>query len=128
MGMKYLAGDFPEGTSTSVMFGQPMLSIAKGTTATGLRVWQPETLLLKDHTKRVEVMTEENKKRLLGKAAWGVVGFTVLGPLGAIAGLFLAGNKREICFVCHLKDDRSFMATADSKTYQKLLASSFSNK
>ena len=122
MGMKYLAGDFPEGAETSVMFGQPMLTVPTG------NAWKPETHLLKEVVQSVEVMTEENKKHFLGKAAWGVVGLAALGPLGAIAGLFLGGNKKEICFICTLKNGKSFMATADSRVYQQLLAASFAKR
>ncbi|MFZ5763332.1 MAG: hypothetical protein ACOY8P_10455 [Thermodesulfobacteriota bacterium] len=69
---------------------------------------------------RVEIMTEENKKKMLSTAAWGAVGALAIGPVGLLAGALSGGNKKEITFACYLKDGRKFMGTTDSKTYTKL--------
>ena len=73
----------------------------------------------------VELVTEENQKKFVGSAGWGLVGLATLGPLGGLAGVLAGGNKKEVCFACKLKDGRNFLATADSRTYQAFLAASF---
>lgn len=83
---------------------------------------------------RVEILTEENKKKIFGSAGWGltgaVLGSLIAGPVGlaaGIAGILKGGNKKEICFACFLRDGRKFMAIADNKTYQTILARAFNN-
>ena len=41
----------------------------------------------------IEIITEENKKKVAGTMAGGAAGLLLLGPLGAIGGLLLGGNK-----------------------------------
>jgi len=75
---------------------------------------------LKKEVQSVEIMTEDNKKKFLGSAAFGAIGGLAFGPIGAVAGLLAGGNKRDVTFACYLKDGRKFMATADSKTFTKI--------
>jgi len=70
----------------------------------------------------IELVTEQNKKKFIGAAGWGIVGALALGPLGALAGLLAGGNKKQICFACELKDGKRFMGVADAKVYQLLCA------
>ena len=115
---KYMAGDFPEGTLASDKRGALSLIIPTG------NFWKPEPLQLKDNVKNVEVVTEENKAKILGKVGWGIAG-SLLGPVGTVAGLVLGGRKKEIVFVCELKDGKRFIGKADPKTHQKLLVLCF---
>ncbi|MBS1992510.1 MAG: hypothetical protein JSS83_18430 [Cyanobacteria bacterium SZAS LIN-3] len=46
----------------------------------------------------------------------------LFGPLGMLAGLTLGGNRKQICALCELKDERKFLALMDSKVYQQLMA------
>lgn len=111
MAFKIIAGDFPESTAYSSMLGTRIISWGWG---------KNKTLDLNGQVERVELVTEESKKKFLGSAGWGLVGGLALGPLGLLAGVLAGGNKKEVCFACHLKDGRKFMAIADSKTYQEI--------
>ncbi|RRQ22901.1 hypothetical protein D6C00_13845 [Thiohalobacter thiocyanaticus] len=70
-------------------------------------------------------MTEQNKKRVVGTLGGGVAGAVLLGPVGAIGGLLIGGNGKQVTVSCSLKDGRRFLATTDSKTYQKLLSMTY---
>jgi hypothetical protein len=65
----------------------------------------------------VEIVTEENSKRVLGTAGWGIAGATLLGPIGLLAGLLLGGKGKKITFVCQFKDGKKILATTDNKTF-----------
>lgn len=120
MSFKYIAGDFPQGTTASGMFGQLMLNLpAKAMFAA------PETVPLAGNIHSIDILTEENKNKLVGKAGWGLVGLAVFGPAGALAGLLLGGKKKEVSFVCELKDGKKFIGTADPQTYKRLLGLTF---
>jgi len=79
----------------------------------------------KQDIERVELMTEESKKKFLGAAGLGVAGGLLFGPVGLVAGALAGGNKKETCFACYLKNGKKFMAVTDAKTYQKIQAMSF---
>ncbi len=64
-------------------------------------------------------------KKLAGTAGWGFVGLVALGPLGAIGGMLLGGNKKEVSFTAELDDGRKFMAVTGSKTWRKIAAALF---
>lgn len=81
---------------------------------------------LKGNIANVEVVTEENKTKFLNAALWGSVGLAAFGLVGCAAGVLAAGNRKEICFACHLKDGRKFMAIVDTSLYQKIVADSMS--
>jgi hypothetical protein len=87
-----------------------------------------ETIDFAKETENIEQLNEEKVKKLIGTAGWGLAGAALLGPLGAIGGMLLGGNKKEVTFSCYLKDGRKFMATTDGKTWQKILAARFDQK
>jgi len=87
--------------------------------------WKGEKIDLKAEVSDIEQMNEEKVKKLAGTAGWGVAGAVLLGPLGAIGGMLIGGNKKEVAFVCNLHDGRRFMATTDGKTWQKICAARF---
>jgi hypothetical protein len=78
--------------------------------------------------KSIQLQTEESVKRLPETAAWGLAGGLVFGPLGALAGVVLGGNRKNVCALCELKDGRKFLATMDQKVYQDMLAMSMTHK
>jgi len=82
---------------------------------------------LKGNISSVEMVTEANKKKFIGAAGWGLVGLAALGPVGALAGVLVGGNKKEVCFACYLKDGRKILVKADAGLYQKIVADSMSN-
>jgi len=113
--MKYIAGDFPE--------------ISK--IGCGQIIWgwgDAKCVNFTDHIISAEVMTEESKTSILGKAGWGAVGAIALGPLGLLAGVLGGGRSKEICVACELDDGRKFIATASASEYQDLLKNIFNNK
>lgn len=71
----------------------------------------------------IEIASEESVKKVGGALGWGVVGATLMGPVGAIAGVLLGGNKKDVTFVVEFVDGRKLMGEVDSKSYQKIIAS-----
>jgi hypothetical protein len=79
----------------------------------------------KELIENVELVTEENKKRISSALGWGTAGTLFLGPIGGIAGLVFGGRTKEICFALYLKDGRKYLITSDPKTFQSIKAMSF---
>ncbi|MDR0701313.1 MAG: hypothetical protein LBF61_02720 [Azoarcus sp.] len=120
--IKVLAGDLDKGSwQFSGMFGVCIMTRASTTKS----LWKGETYDFKTDVESIDQLTEEKAKKLAGTAAWGAAGAILFGPLGAIGGLLLGGNKTEIAFICHLKDGQKFMAITDSKTWLKIMAARF---
>lgn len=69
----------------------------------------------------IEIITEENKKKVMGTMMGGGAGLLLLGPLGAIGGLLLGGNKKLVNIAVALNDGRNFVATCTTKTHLSLL-------
>lgn len=120
--IKVVAGDLYNGSWQFVgMFGSATMSRASTTKS----LWKGESIDLKTEVENIEQLTEEKVKKLAGTAGWGIAGAVLLGPLGAIGGMLLGGNKKEVAFACYLKDGRKFMGTTDGKTWQKITAARF---
>ena len=114
---KYIAGDFPPGTKANETFGSLILMFPRK----GFHL-SAELLVVNGRVRNITLITEENKYKITGAIGWGAVGLVLLGPIGAIAGLFGGGRRAEVGFLCELMDGRRFMATASTKTYQALFA------
>jgi len=69
----------------------------------------------------IEIITEENKKKVMGTIIGGGAGLLLLGPLGAIGGLLLGGNKKLVNIAVAFNDGRNFVATCTTKTHLSLL-------
>jgi len=110
-----LAGNIQTGKWNYVGFGCVLMKYGFG----------EEINLGKLNVKNIEMIDEEKRKKLAGTAGWGLVGAVALGPLGAIGGMLLGGNKKQVVFACELQDGRKFMATTDSKTWLKIQAANF---
>ncbi|WP_368640485.1 hypothetical protein ABRZ04_04520 [Castellaniella ginsengisoli] len=115
--IKIHAGDFPKG-SAAAHFSVIVFPWAPGNGLSGETVHFNEI-------ESLEIASEESVKKLGGTVGWGVVGGALLGPVGLLAGLLAGGRKSETTFVCKFKDGRKMLATTDSKTYTKMLASVF---
>lgn len=113
---KVHAGDFKPKSGGSLQMGILTLTPVGKFFSERISVSQVES---------VEIMTEESGKRFFRSAGMGVVGGLALGPVGLLAGLLSGGKKTDVTFACVLKDGRKFLATADSKTYQKFAAAAF---
>lgn len=112
--IKVLAGDVPEGKwMIFPLFGTATMRHPNGA-----------EIDLLDATE-LEQLTEERVKKLAGTALWGVAGAALLGPLGAIGGMLIGGNRKEIAFTVTLPGGRRFMAVTDGKTWTKILAARF---
>lgn len=116
--IKVLAGDIENATWT---FGFGVMNCPSTTE----HLFAGENIVLKEQIEELEVVDEESQKKLAGTAGWGLAGAALLGPLGAIGGMLLGGNKKQVAFMCALKDGRKFLAQTDSKTWVKLKALAF---
>ena len=116
--IKVFAGDLEHG-AWSIIGGTTIFKTTKS------HPWKGEKVDIKAEAGSVEQLSEEGVKKLAGTAGWGIAGAVLLGPLGAIGGMLVGGNKKEVAFVCHLHDGRKFMATTDGKSWQKIVAAHF---
>lgn len=119
--MKVIAGDFQEKdgwvfTNLGMIFGRR--------TSPGAMTFS-EKVPLEGNVESVQVVTEDNKKSLMGAAGWGAVGALALGPVGLLAGLLGGGRHKEVVVAVTLKDGRRFLATVDPSTHKRLLALAF---
>lgn len=121
--IEVIGGEVGQGSwSTSFLLGTAKMSRNFGTETVELKI------------KNAELQTEEKLKELAGSAGWGFAGALVGGVLtggiglliGGLAGVLSGGNKSEVCFSCELQDGRKFLATTDKKTWQNILALTFS--
>lgn len=115
--IKIHAGDFPAG-SANATFGSIVFPWKAGDG------WAGEVVRFSE-IESIEIASEESVKKIAGTVGWGVVGATLLGPVGLLAGLLAGGRKNEVTFICKFKDGRKMLATTDSKTYTKMQAAIF---
>lgn len=87
--VKVIGGDICKGAwQFTGMFGK--VSMWRSTPD---HLWAGERIDLSADVERIEQLTEESVKRLAGTAGWGIAGALIAGPLGAIGGMLLGGNK-----------------------------------
>jgi uncharacterized membrane protein len=70
----------------------------------------------------VELVTEDNKASVLGKAAWGAAGGLLLGPLGLVVGALAGGNKRVRLASIVFKDGRKALVQCKPDELKVLLS------
>ena len=85
-----------------------------------------DTYYLSKDIHSVEVVTEENIKRLGGTLGWGLAGGALLGPAGLLAGVLLGGKKKQVTFVCTFTDGKRILATTDPPTFRYFRTADFS--
>lgn len=109
------AGDFQK-CKASIMFGIITFPWESGDGFSGGKKISIKEL------EEISPANEESVKRLGGTIGWGVVGATLLGPVGLLAGLIAGGRGKNVTFVAKFKDGRKMLATTDSKTFTKMQA------
>ena len=91
-------------------------------------VWPWQWKYAKD-IQSVELVTDEMVKGGMSKAGLGAVGLLLAGPLGATLGALMGGKqKKETTFIVTFIDGKSFLATSNVKTFQKLKAAALKRK
>ena len=115
--IKVLAGDIDTGSWQFVgVFGSALITRA----STTKHLFKGEKIDLKLEAASIEMLDEDKSKKLAGTAAWGFAGAVLLGPLGAIGGMLLGGNSKDVVLACELKAGRKFLAQADGSVWKKI--------
>lgn len=69
----------------------------------------------------ITILTEKNKKHVLGRLTGGTKNLTFLDPLGAAVGLLTFGNEKELNIAVTLINGETFLATCTYKSFIILL-------
>ncbi|CAM3082616.1 hypothetical protein BZK31_00775 [Pseudomonas floridensis] len=109
--IKVLAGDFLQGDGE--------YRSGTITLVTPLFPW-PGISFKHNDIKSVEIASQASSIKMDGAIGYGLAGALMLGPVGAAAGVMLAGEEKEITFMTTFKDGRKLLAATDDRTYQKL--------
>lgn len=115
--VKVLGGDIPKGEwdfNGGMMTPDP---------ATG----NFDCISLISDIKKVTLQTEDSVKDLGQTLGFALAGGVIFGPLGALAGYLASGNRKEVCALVELSDDRKFVAVMDQRIYQQMLGFSASS-
>jgi len=112
--IKVLAGDFLQGDGEYIC-GAIRLE-------TPLHPW-PGIHIQGNALKSVGVASKASTKKVEDAIGLGLAGALMLGPMGAAAGLMLAGEETEVTFWATLKDGRKFLAATDDQTYRRIAGS-----
>lgn len=72
-----------------------------------------------------EVITEEHVKSASSGVARGIVGGALLGPVGMLAGVMSAKNKKTYHIVLEFKDGKRSLVEVDKKIYTALMTIMF---
>ncbi|WP_459745682.1 hypothetical protein [Pseudomonas sp. 3A(2025)] len=73
-----------------------------------------------DEIQSMEIASQASSKNIDDAIGLGLAGALMLGPLGAAAGMMLAGEEKEITFLATLKDGRTLLAATDDKTFRRM--------
>ncbi|WNW10481.1 hypothetical protein RRX38_04710 [Pseudomonas sp. DTU_2021_1001937_2_SI_NGA_ILE_001] len=106
-----LAGDFLQGDGD---YRADTLTLI-----TPLHPW-PGISFRRSDIQSMEVASQGHNKNIEGALGLGLAGALMLGPVGAAAGLMLAGEEKEVTFLATLKDGRKLLAATDDKTYRRM--------
>lgn len=68
----------------------------------------------------VKIASQAHNRNIEGTIGLGLAGALVLGPVGAAAGMMLAGAEKEVTFLATLKDGRKLLAATDDRTYRSM--------
>ncbi|WP_426139284.1 hypothetical protein [Pseudomonas sp. DWP3-1-2] len=109
--IKVLAGDFLQGDG-EYFSGNIRIE-------TPLHPW-PGIRISGEALQSVEVASQVSSKRVDDAIGLGLAGALMLGPVGAAAGLMLAGQDTEVTFWATLKDGKKFLAATDDQTYRNI--------
>ena len=100
--VKVLAGDIPTGTAAYVKGHIRGIQLAS-----------------------VEIATEQNLKKAGGTIAGALAGGLLLGPLGAIGGMLLGGNKKETVFIASFTNNQKALIKSDANIFTQIQADIF---
>jgi hypothetical protein len=115
--IRVIAGDIDEGDwSVTTWLDTFVISRA----STKAHPWRGESIDLKQLLKSAETVNQEQVKKLSGTLGWGFLGHLALGPLGAIGGMLIGGNRTQVLFAAELRDNRRFLASTDFDTWTQL--------
>lgn len=81
-----------------------------------------DCIALMGQIESLTVQTEESVKDLAKTLGLTVAGGVLLGPLGAIAGYFAGGSRKQVCVLVKMKDKKQFLAVMDQRIYQQMMA------
>lgn len=81
-----------------------------------------DCIALMGEIKTIQPQTEESVKDLAKTLGLSVAGGLLFGPLGAIAGYFAGGSRKQVCALIEMKDGKKFLAVMDQRIYQQVLA------
>ncbi|HEX8593958.1 MAG TPA: hypothetical protein VF682_11885 [Pseudomonas sp.] len=109
--IKVLAGDFLQGDGE---YNSGAIRIE-----TPLYPW-PGISIPGKALKSVEVASQASSTKVDDAIGFGLAGALMLGPVGAAAGLMLAGEETEVTFWATLKNGKKFLAATDDRTYRKI--------
>lgn len=116
---KIHAGDFPQVKVSALISSQRVVLSFPWQAGDGFSTGKTVVIEAND-IEDLAPASEENVKRLGGTVGWGIVGATVLGPVGLLAGLLAGGKGKDVTFILKTKEGNKMLATTDSKTFTKL--------
>jgi hypothetical protein len=144
--IKVHGGDFVPGASGSFSFGVLRLPTPGGFIFGGIPLTTHEQIPL-SKLMRVEAINKEMKHRTGAAVGRGLLGATIAGPIGSVAGVLFGGplgiiaagttalvgftttnHKSEVTFEAEFEGGRRLLATTNTATYIKLLAAAFDYK
>ncbi len=115
MSFDVIGGDFPKGGG---YFGSTNITLPAG--QWGKKQEVPTYLL-----QSVELVSQETTHHKAHRIGKGLAGAALFGPLGLAFGALAEGKTtNKVSFVVQLTDGRSFLATADNRTFLKIKAAS----
>lgn len=109
---KVIGGSARRGTAVGISFGKLIIGFRS---------------INRSLIENVELLTEENKKRILSALGWGAAGL-LIHPVGAVAGLVFGGRTKEVSYVIYLTDGRNYLVKSDVGTFQRVKALSLSKR
>ena len=81
-----------------------------------------ECVSLMSEIDSLTIQTQDSVKDLAKTLGLTVAGGVLLGPVGAIAGYFASGSRKEVCVLVKMKDGKKFLAVMDQRIYQQMVA------
>ncbi|MPQ67793.1 MULTISPECIES: hypothetical protein [Pseudomonas] len=106
--IKILAGDFLEGFA--------ILEPGFITIQTAVYPW-PGLKIATSEILDIRIISEASYRDVSSAVGLGLAGALALGPIGAMAGVMLAGDEIELTFSMQLRDGRYLLCAADKRTY-----------
>ncbi len=110
--VKILAGDFYAG-DWDFNGGMMTPDVSSG---------RADCIALMGEIDSITIQTQESVKDLAKTLGLTVAGGVFFGPLGAIAGYFAGGDRKQVCVLVKLKEGKQFLAAMDQRIYQQMLA------